>query len=46
MRRAGIAAELRVWEGLWHVFEYYADIPEGRLSLEEIAAHIEKHLAR
>lgn len=45
MRRAGIAAELRVWEGLWHVFEYYAEIPEGRLSLEEIAAHIEKHLA-
>lgn len=46
MRRAGIAAELRVWEGLWHVFEYYAEIPEGRLSLEEVAQHVAMHLAR
>ncbi len=45
MRQAGIAAELRVWEGLWHVFEYYADIPEGRVSLDEVAAYIARHLA-
>jgi len=45
MRQAGIAAELRVWEGLWHVFEYYPEIPEGRLSLDEVAAFIDRHLA-
>jgi monoterpene epsilon-lactone hydrolase len=45
MRQAGVAAELRVWEGLWHVFEYYPDIPEGRVSLYEVAAYIDRHLA-
>ena len=44
MRQAGIAAELRVWEE--HVFEYYADIPEARVSLVEVAAYIDRHLAR
>jgi acetyl esterase/lipase len=37
MRASGIKAELRVWEGMWHVFEYYQDIPEARQSLAEIA---------
>ena len=43
MRHAGIAAELRVWEGLWHVFEFYPEIPEGEASLKEIAAFLEAH---
>jgi monoterpene epsilon-lactone hydrolase len=43
MRRAGIEAELRVWEGLWHVFEFYPEIPEGEASLKEIAAFLEAH---
>jgi monoterpene epsilon-lactone hydrolase len=41
MRQAGIQAELRVWEGLWHVFEFYADIPEGSASLKEIAGYLD-----
>ncbi|TDQ80854.1 acetyl esterase/lipase [Dongia mobilis] len=40
MRAAGIEAELRVWEGMWHVFEFYIDLPEARASLREIAAFI------
>ncbi|WP_374375188.1 alpha/beta hydrolase [Dongia sp.] len=40
MRQAGIACELRVWEGMWHVFEYYIDMPEARASLSEIAGFI------
>jgi acetyl esterase/lipase len=40
MRAAGIDAELRVWEGMWHVFEFYIDLPEARASLKEIAAFI------
>lgn len=37
MRAAGGMADLRVWDGMWHVFEYYEDLPEARASLEEIA---------
>jgi acetyl esterase/lipase len=40
MRGAGIACELRVWEGMWHVFEFEADLPEADQSLAEIAAFI------
>lgn len=40
MRAAGIDSELRVWEGMWHVFEYYLDLPEARASLREIAGFI------
>jgi monoterpene epsilon-lactone hydrolase len=40
MRAAGIDCELRVWEGMWHVFEYYLELPEAQASLKEIAAFI------
>ncbi|MDY0874093.1 alpha/beta hydrolase [Dongia rigui] len=40
MRAAGIACELRVFEGMWHVFEFEADLPEADQSLAEIAAFI------
>ena len=39
MRQAGMAAELRIWEGLWHVFEFY-DIPEAHHSLAQIAGFL------
>jgi epsilon-lactone hydrolase len=39
IREAGAPADLRLWDSLWHVFEYY-DIPEADLSLREIAAFI------
>jgi len=40
MHAAGIDCELRVWEGMWHVFEFEADLPEAEASLKEIAAFI------
>ena len=40
LRAAGAEADLRLWPGLWHVFEYY-DVPEADLSLDEIAAFLE-----
>lgn len=43
MREAGTAVDLRVWEGMWHVFEYYPEIPEADASLTEIAAFLERH---
>jgi epsilon-lactone hydrolase len=45
MRRAGIEAELRVWEGLWHSFEFYPGIPEGGESLAEVARFLDRHFA-
>ena len=40
MRRAGVAVECRVWDGLWHVFEYYDGLPEAEESLREIASFL------
>ncbi|MCP3935118.1 MAG: alpha/beta hydrolase [Actinomycetia bacterium] len=40
MRRAGVEVDCRVWDGMWHVFEFYDDYPEQDESLAEIADHI------
>ncbi len=42
LRAAGTPCDLRVWEGLWHVFEFYP-IPEARTSVAEIAEFIRNH---
>ncbi len=36
----GTPALLRVWPGLWHVFEYYEGIPEAQESLNEISTFL------
>jgi acetyl esterase/lipase len=46
LRRAGVEVSLNLWEGMWHVFEYYPEIPEGQQSLEEIARFLARHLRR
>ena len=38
MHRADVDVDTRVWNGLWHVFEYYDDYPESAESLSEIAS--------
>jgi acetyl esterase/lipase len=43
MRRAGVEVECRVWDGLWHVFEYYDGFPEAEESLREIAAFLNEN---
>ena len=42
MRAAGVSCDLRVWEGLWHVFEFYP-IPEAQTSIAEMAEFIRAH---
>ncbi len=44
MRKGGMEVQLNVWEGMWHVFEAYPDIPEAEESLEEVAAFIARYL--
>ena len=40
MHRAGVRVDTRVWNGLWHVFEYYDQYPEADESLREIAVFL------
>ena len=40
MRRSNAVVECRVWDGLWHVFEYYDQYPEADESLREIAEFV------
>lgn len=42
LRRAGIDVECNVWDGLWHVFEFYDEFPESAESLGEIATFLNK----
>ena len=42
MRQAGASIDLRVWEGMWHVFEFYPGIPEAEASLTEIAGFLDQ----
>lgn len=45
LRAAGVEAELRVTEGMWHVFEFYPDLPEAEASLKGISEFLDKRLS-
>jgi monoterpene epsilon-lactone hydrolase len=45
-RAAGVDVELKIWPGMWHVFQAAARIvPEARRSIEEIGRFLRRHLA-
>lgn len=42
---AGTEANLKVWEGMWHVFQSLASmLPEGRESIDELGAFVKLHV--
>lgn len=41
---AGGSVELHDWPGLWHVFEYYRELPEAAQSLDRIAGFLRSHM--
>ncbi|MCY3769962.1 MAG: alpha/beta hydrolase [Gammaproteobacteria bacterium] len=43
LRASGIQVDFRVWENMWHVFEYYPQIPEAGQSLAEICQFLARH---
>ncbi len=43
MYRAGVEVDCRVWDGQWHVFEFYDDYPELAESLRELADFLNRH---
>lgn len=45
MRADGVDVTLRVWEGMWHVFEFFREFPEARASMAEVAAWVADQLA-
>jgi acetyl esterase/lipase len=41
---AGVAVELRVWEGLWHCWQVLGTlVPENKASMAQVAAFLESH---
>jgi len=40
LRESGVRADLHVWEGLWHVFEWYDQLPEAKQSIQRVGAHL------
>ncbi|MEM9468228.1 MAG: alpha/beta hydrolase [Actinomycetota bacterium] len=40
MELDGVDVTLRVWEGMWHVFEFYRELPEARASMAEICRFV------
>jgi acetyl esterase/lipase len=44
-REDGVDVELKVWEGMWHVWHLLAGyVPEGQQAVDEIGAFISKHI--
>ena len=44
LRDASVECEIRIWDNLWHVFEYYDELPESKTSLQEIARFLSTRL--
>jgi acetyl esterase/lipase len=44
LRAAGVSVDLRIWEGLWHVFEWNADLPESKMSIQHIVEFLRSSL--
>lgn len=44
MRAAGVSVDLDVYDGLWHVFEFYDELPEAAQSLTRGGAHLARHM--
>ncbi len=45
-RQAGVDTTLEIWDGMWHVWQAYADyVPEAQQAIERVGAFISQHLA-
>jgi acetyl esterase/lipase len=44
LARLGVIADLHVWEGMSHAFQWYPALPESREAYEVIARFFDKHL--
>lgn len=44
LREAGVPVDLRIWDDLWHVFEFYDELPEAELSVRQIGEFLKRSL--
>ena len=44
LRRQGVSVDLRIWEDLWHVFEWDDQLPEAYQSISEIGEFLTGHM--
>ena len=44
LRSSGVSVDLRIWEGLWHVFEWNADLPESIISIKQITDFLKNNV--
>jgi len=44
--KAGVDADLHVWEGMWHAFFFDVDLPESIEAFDVIVKFFDKHLGR
>jgi len=45
LQAEGVSVNLRIWEALWHAFEFYEGVPEGDASLIEIGTFLRSSLS-
>lgn len=42
-RAMGVAVELQIWSGMWHVWHLFAEeLPEGQQALEQIGVYVDQ----
>ena len=44
LRSSGVRVDLRIWDGLWHVFEWNAELPESIISIKQITDFLKTNL--
>ena len=44
LRSSGVSVDLRIWDGLWHVFEWNAELPESIISIKQITGFLKNSL--
>ena len=44
LAHANIDVTVHLWQGMWHVFEYYPEIPEAGRSIAQIATFVRAHV--
>lgn len=45
LRRAGVEAELNIWEGMWHGFNMELELPETREAAADMAEFLDRHMS-
>jgi len=45
LRNAGVVADLNIWEGMWHGFNFEPELPETREAAGDLARFLDRYMA-